>query len=257
MKSFDTPIDEMLYILAKESEQPVPDDLSEKDKRWIINSLMTIRSPGYLDERFLLLQNEMLKHENEATCCDCNGFKFKKHFMLTRRDITDLKVDAICCETLDYLGAMIPNLKCMDNKVLLKGGLEIREACNKVNQDNNFVCRVGSAFELNGYNLPCKFVVKMIMPRVDNMMSHDIDRIKAGVISALEILRDKRIKRFAINLSVDKMFNIPNEMYINIIIHTISNFMKDNRCKFDCILVVDNDQDELIVKDKLRLKQTY
>ena len=256
MKNFDTPLDEMLYILSKESEQPVPDNLIDSDKRWLINSLMTIRSPGYLDERFLSLQNDLLTREN-ANFYDCNGVKFRKHFALTRRDITDLKINAVCCETMDYLGSMIPNLRCMDNKILLKGGLEIREECNKINQANNFICRVGSAFDLAGYNLPADRVIKIILPRVDNMIQYDVDKIKSGILSALDFMRDKGIKKFAINLSIDSGFNIPNEMYINVIVHTISKYIKDKKYKVDCVLVVDNDRDEMTVKDLLKIKSVF
>ena len=56
------------------------------------------------------------------------------------------------------------------------------------------------------------------------------------------------------NLSLDKIYNIPQEMYINIVLHTISNYIKDNRFKADCILVVDNDNDEELVRAKLKIK---
>lgn len=218
---------------------------------------MTIRSPGYLDERFIFLQDEMLKKECEVNLYDCDIIKYKKHFALTNRDITDLKIDAICCETLDYLGSMTPNLRCMDNRILLKGGLKIREDCNKINSENNFITRIGFAFEVSGYNLPATSVIKIILPRVDNIISHDIEKIKMGIISALDIMRSKDIKRFAINLSVDKMFNIPQEMYINIVINTISSYIKENRYKVNCVLVVDNDEDEVLVKNMLKIRHTY
>ncbi len=257
MKTFDTPLDEMLYILSKESEQVVPDNLSYADKRWLLNSLMTIRSPGYLDDRFLSLQNEMLSKENLVNCYDCSECKYKKHFAITARDITHLKIDAICCETMDYLGNMTPNLKCIDNKLLLSAGLALREDCNKINKHNNFICKVGSAFLLSGYNLPADNVVKMILPRVEELCSRDVELIKSGIVSALDILRNNGCKNFAFNLSLDKMFNIPSGMYINIAVNTIREYVKTKKYKCNCVLVLDNDADLNVVKDLLKIKQVY
>lgn len=252
MKVFDTPLDEMLYILLKDNEQVVPVGLKDKDKRWLINSLMLIRSPGYLDDRFMSLQNDMLTSENKSSSYDCDKVKYKKHFALTRRNITDLKIDAICCETNSYLGDID-----IDNKILLKAGLAIREECNKINSDNNYICKMGSAFALSGYNLSTDNVIKIILPKVKDAESKGVDIIQNGIIEALDLIRDKKCKSFAINLSLDKMFNIPNEVYINIVLNTIRDYLKTKKYKLNCLLVVDNDIDETYIKNILKIKQVY
>ena len=254
MKDFLTPIDEMLDILSKESEQNLPEGLTEKDKRWIINSLMAICSPGYVNERFLVLQDDLLKRENEMCRVDCSKFKFKKHFALTRHDIVDLDVDAICCETVDYLGNMTPNLKCIDNRLLIRGGLSVREECNKLNAENGFVARVGSAFSVPSCNLVCGEIVKMILPRVDNIMKYDVDRIKSAIVSGLNILKEHEVRRFAINLTVDNFFNIPQEMYARIVVNEIADFIRENRYKMDCVLVVNSSEIEELVMHMLKIK---
>ncbi len=257
MKKFDNPLDEMLYILSKECEQPIPNNLTDYDKRYLINMLMVIRTPGYLDERFLELQDEILKKESNEKCYDFSLVKFKKHFALTRRDITDLKIDAICCETMSIVGNMIPNIKCLDNQILLKGGLQIREECNKFNDENKFIVKYGSAFCVSGYNLPANNVIKLILPHIDLCNQYYIDKISNAIVSALDIIRAKKINKFAINISIDKRFNISNEIYSYIVVFVVSKYIKEHKYKLNCLLVVDNDEDENMLKSKYKIKNVF
>ena len=257
MKNFDNPIDEMLYILIKENEQKIPENLSNSDKRWLIDSLVVVRSPGHVNERFKELHDQMLKNENASMAIDCEAFKFRKHFAVTKKDITDLNVECIYCETVDYMGCIVPDLKCLDNRLLIKDGLGVREECSRLNSENGYLARTGSAFCLSGGNLNCGGVVKFILPQVRDMLKYDVDKIKLAICSAMDILRERGVKMFAFNLDVDRIFNISQEMYIRIVINTIIDYMRKHRYKANCVFSIKDDESENLVKGILKLKQVY
>ena len=256
MKNFDNPIDEMLYILIKESEQEMPDGLSDSDKCWLIDSLVSVRSPGGINSRFKELHDKYVKDKNSVGVVDCTQFIFKKKLALTRADILDLNVDAVVCETLDYLGLMNPNLKCIDNRLVIRGGLDVREQCNSVNIENGYLCRPGSSFCITTPNLNCGYVVKMVLPRVDSLVRYDIDKIKLCVTSAMDILKSKGVGSFAINLALDGMFNISKDTYARVVVTTVVDYMKKSKWKSNCVFVIDSDLD-WVAGDLVKVKRIH
>lgn len=156
-------IDEMLSILAKETEQPLPQNLTDESKLRLLKNLMIIRPIGYLDENFLKLQNEFLTYvnENRVVHLDLKKLKLKKHEIDC--DILDIDADLIVVFSNNLIGdgSLDENL---DNRIILKAGLQAKDDIAKIYHERNGA-GLNMPYYVSSYNLPSKYFAKILIDK--------------------------------------------------------------------------------------------
>ncbi|MBQ4470578.1 MAG: macro domain-containing protein, partial [Synergistaceae bacterium] len=131
----DSKLDWLINFLLDEMPEYKHDAANIADKRILLRSLMNIRPPMKLDEKFLELQDEFLSHERESRgIVDSDSLPeiFPK-ISLWQGDITRLKTGAIVnAANNKLLGCFIPCHRCIDNAIHSAAGLQLRDECYKL-----------------------------------------------------------------------------------------------------------------------------
>ncbi len=229
-------IEELLNVLTKENEQKLPNDLTDDDKRWILNNLMLMRTMGYLDAEFINKQDRLLSYENALSgIVKINCFKFKKNYVMTNINITKLEVDALVLFSNNIFGRLDAHFKCLENEILLKAGLQINEdLAFKLKSDNGIV-NYRQPYVVEGYNLPAKNIVKVILPNLYFKFSEiEKDKLKENLRNLFVKAKADKWKSMAVELS-EFPLNYPKDILKNIIINECKNLNKEYRTKINLV----------------------
>lgn len=119
----------------------IPED--EKEQKDLLRSLMNIRGPYSVSEKFLIVQDEYLKESNrergitelsDIPPIENSAFRIPNSALyLWQGDITTLKVDAIVnAANSALLGCFAPLHICIDNCIHTFAGIQLRLACNEL-----------------------------------------------------------------------------------------------------------------------------
>ena len=229
-------IDELLSILTKENEQKLPENLTDSDKRWLLNNLMLMRTMGYLDETFLSKQDRLLSSENIAKgIIEVDNFKFKKNMMFSNLDITQLKTDAIVIFTSSLFGKLYNHIKCIDNTILLKGGLQINEDLTFLLRASNGLIDYRAPYIVEGHNLPTRNIVKIMLSELySDFTQIEKDRLKDCLNNLFKIAKENQWKSIAFELS-EFPYGYPKDVMKTIIINECKNLNKIYKTKMNMI----------------------
>ena len=138
-------IDELLDVLIAETGGS-PGLNAPKDKRLLLQSLLTVRPPLPLTDRFLAGMDRLQKWEVEQKTvvdgalvprisADIPGSRYSAsaYCALWQGDITTLKVDAIVnAANANLLGCFAPFHACIDNAIHSAAGPRLRQDCQKI-----------------------------------------------------------------------------------------------------------------------------
>lgn len=231
-------IDELLNILTKENEQKLLDDLTDEDKRWLLNNLMLMRTMGYLDENFLHKQDSLLSYENRlGGVVNPTDFKFKKNIAFYNENITKLSVDAIIIFSSNLFGRLDNYIKCLDNTILLHAGLQVNEDLAFKLKSNNGLIDYTVPYIIEGYNLPAKNIVKIMLREIyGNFLDSDKERLKLVLNNLFQEIKELHWKTIAIGI-YDFPMNYPLELMKNIITNEFQRLNKQYKTKLNMIFV--------------------
>lgn len=166
-------LDALLRTLLAErpehSHIAIPSTIAEK--RDLLRALMNIRMPEPLDKETLKLQDEELAAQREEKgVVKLDSIKpspLYPKLRLWQGDITRLQVDAIVnAANSRMLGCFVPLHKCIDNAIHSAAGMELREECDHIMQQQGHPEPTGQAKITHGYNLPAKWVIHTVGPIV-------------------------------------------------------------------------------------------
>ena len=148
----------------KPQAESVPKDLNSQ--RQLLRALMNIRPPMPLKSSFLTMQNQLLRTETEekgiVTLDEIGG---QSQIRMWQGDITRLEVDAIVnAANSALLGCFAPLHNCIDNAIHSAAGLQLRDACNKLMEEQGQEESTGQAKITSAFNLPSKFVIHTVGP---------------------------------------------------------------------------------------------
>lgn len=195
-------IDEMLKILCKESEIKLPQNLSNDDKRAVLNDLMLVRPMGDLNEYFIELQNALLSREMKDRVVTIDNLKFSKKRCLYSADILDLKVDMIVVFADKLFVNFNPDEIDVNAELILRGGININEDFAKIYYENKAVYSYKAPYIVSGYNLACRYVAKILLPNVSREMPiEDVDNLKQCISKLFDFVKEKRFNVIAIDLT--------------------------------------------------------
>ena len=146
----------------------------EQSQRRLLRSLMNVRPPLPLDVEFLAVQDELLLAEREEKgVVDAAALPVSasdSRLILWQGDITRLSVDAIVnAANSALLGCFVPCHGCIDNAIHSAAGLQLRDACNRLMEQQGHPEPTGQAKLTAGYNLPARYVLHTVGPIVQGL----------------------------------------------------------------------------------------
>ena len=77
-------LDKLIKILLDELEEKIDVPTNENEKFYLYKTLVNIRLPKEIDEKYLLLEDEFLQSRLKDNIIDINNFKKDKIFVLPK-----------------------------------------------------------------------------------------------------------------------------------------------------------------------------
>ncbi len=235
-------LDYLIEYLLKENPEysaiEIPE--TEQGKRDLFRALRNVREPKPVSEEFLRLQDEELQEQLQekgiVELVDiedvCRGEKFfaptGKQLFLWQGDITRLKVDAIVnAANAQMLGCFHPLHKCIDNAIHSAAGVQLREECHQLMQQQGHLEPTGRAKITKAYNLPCKYVIHTVGPIIPNGIPTESQKeLLASCYRNIMACADENgLESVAFCCISTGEFRFPNQLAAGIAVQTVKNYL--------------------------------
>ena len=246
------------YLIQKLlEEQPAYQDLQipagEEDQKRLLRSLMNVRPPRPVSERFLAVQDEYLTEEvKKKGIIDSDSLPVSPEdprLVLWRGDITTLKIDAIVNAANSALrGCFVPCHSCVDNIIHSVSGIQLRLECDRLMRKQEHDEPIGKAKITPAYNLPCRYVLHTVGPVVGRMLTRGHCRKLADCYrSCLELAADNGLKSIAFCCISTGEFHFPQKKAAGIAVQTVQEFLESDERTEKVVFNVfkEEDADEL------------
>ena len=151
--------------------------------------------------------------------------------LLWQGDITRLKVDAIVnAANAQLLGCFHPLHKCIDNAIHSAAGVQLREECHQLMQQQGHLEPTGTAKITKAYNLPCKHVIHTVGPIIPNGIptAFQQEQLASCYRSILQLADEKRLESVAFCCISTGEFRFPNQLAAEIAVKTVSDFFVEH-----------------------------
>ena len=244
------------YLLA---EQPgykgmeIPDD-AEEQKR-LLRSLFNVRMPGDISPEFLKVQDEYLKEAiQEKGITDAADLKpLEPGIYLWQGDITTLRCDAIVNAANSGLtGCYRPCHNCIDNCIHTYAGVQLRNACAKIMDEQGFEEMPGQAKITPAFNLPCKYVLHTVGPIVQGAVTTTEDSLLESCYSScLKLAEDNGVRSLAFCCISTGVFGFPKRRAAEIAVQTVREYKQTTGSTMEVIFNVFSDEDSQIYRELL------
>ena len=218
-------VNELIKYFLEEKDHPIIDiPESYVNKREFLRGLINVREPKQLPQEIINKENELLRLELQEKEL-VSASDFKDRFCLWQGDITTIKVGAIInYATPKLTGCFKPNHNCIDNKIHSNAGISLRLKCKEITGGEEI--DVSKVVLTKGYNLPCKYIIHVVEPNLDEITNEVKDEIEEAMINVLDLAKNNKIDTICIpNMSVKS--EDKNEI-ANIIFNTIYNYLKED-----------------------------
>lgn len=250
----------LFLIKALLSENPhcksieIPSDPNEQ--RMLLRGLMNIREPQSISSEFLRVQDEYLCEEIKAKgITDINDLSpVAPGIYLWQGDITTLRCDAIVnAANSGMTGCYVPNHRCIDNAIHTYAGTELRLACAKLMENQEYPEPTGSAKITPAFNLPCKYVLHTVGPIIAGQVTDkDIKMLSSCYNSCLELAAANELESIAFCCISTGEFRFPNDLAAETAVHTVREFVTKQTSVKKVIFNVFKDTDRKIYERLFR-----
>lgn len=235
-------LDFLINYLIDERNEAIEIPQDYKAKRDLLRSLMNVRIPLKISDKFLKVQDDFLTAETLAKDLtsvedikDVNG-----KILLWQGDIVTLKVDGIVnAANSKLLGCFIPLHNCIDNMIHSAAGLQLREECNSIMQLQGHDEEVGKAKITSAYNLPSKYVIHTVGPTIPHgskPSKSDCEALKNCYRSCLEIASENNLESLAFCAISTGVFNFPRDLAAKIAIDTVKEYLESNESSLKYVI---------------------
>lgn len=244
-------IDALINYLCKERNLDsidIPDDIEEK--RLFLEDFILERDPEPINAHILEMESQLLKTElNERGIVLASEIsyvseslgsddEFANIIALWQGDITRIEVDAIVNTTNSTLMPCLESTRSIDRLIHSRAGMNLKQECLKVSEiDTNN--KVGSARLTKAYNLPSKYIIHTVAPKIVNGIVTEEDRnsLKKCYNSILELAKIKEFKTIAIPCISTGEFHFPKNEAAFIALETLKEFIKNNPGTFSKVII--------------------
>ena len=226
-------------------------------QRRLLRSLMNVRPPMPVAPDFLGLQDQLLSQEREekgvvdsAALPEIPGHP---GISVWQGDITRLKADAIVnAANSALLGCFLPCHGCIDNAIHSAAGLQLREECHRLMEQQGHEEPTGRAKLTGGYNLPAKYVLHTVGPIVeDRVTAKDREELASCYRSCLELAAKHGLESVAFCCISTGVFRFPNREAAQIAVNTVTEFLQTQSSVKKVIFNVFKDLDAAIYHELL------
>lgn len=241
----------LLDYLIKESDRysnmEIPNSILEQKR--LLRSLMNIRAPKAISEKFIKIQNEFLRSEikNKGITDGNKLVPVSDKLYLWQGDITTLKCGAIVnAANSAMLGCFVPCHGCIDNAIHTYAGVQLRAECNKLMKKQGGDESTGRAKVTGAYNLPCDYIIHTVGPVIHGKLTpKDCNLLKSCYIECLKTAEENNIKSIAFCCISTGEFHFPNERAAEIAVDTVTEYLKNSEIE-RVIFNVFKDKDKTI-----------
>mgnify|MGYP004461109951 FL=1 len=211
---------------------PQNDEEAQKD---LLRSLMNVRPPRPVSNKFLKIQDEYLTERNkERGITDVATLKnvpADKRIFLWQGDITTLNADAIVnAANSALLGCFAPLHACIDNCIHTFAGVQLRLECNEIMQKQGAPEKTGSAKITHAFNLPSKYVLHTVGPIIRATVSErDKIQLASCYTSCLNLAAQKELESVAFCCISTGVFRFPQKLAAQIAVKTVKSWLDENK----------------------------
>ena len=248
------------YLIRElQNDQPgytgaeIPDD--ENEQRRLLRALMNVRMPGTISDEFLEVQDEYLQERNEEKgITDVDELTpAEEGIYIWQGDITALRCDAIVnAANSGMTGCYIPNHNCIDNCIHTFAGVQLRNACAKLIEEQGHEEPTGKAKITPGFNLPCKYVIHTVGPIVDGELTSEHERLLASCYrSCLDLAEKNGIRSIAFCCISTGVFGFPKKRAAEIAVGTVRKWRAEHESDMKVIFNVYSDANYRIYQEVL------
>lgn len=239
----------LLEYLIKEEYQDIkiPSDISEQKK--LLRSLMNIRAPKAISEKFIKIQDKYLQQETaDKGITDADSLiPVRDKLYIWQGDITTLKCGAIVnAANSQMLGCFVPCHKCIDNAIHTYAGVQLRFECADIIAGQGHGEATGQAKITGAYNLPCDYIIHTVGPIVHGRLTQkDCELLKSCYIECLKKAEETGIKSIAFCCISTGEFHFPNDKAAEIAVGAVTKYLKKSEIE-RVIFNVFKDEDKTI-----------
>jgi O-acetyl-ADP-ribose deacetylase (regulator of RNase III) len=251
----DILLDEMPQY--REQANTFPEDYLSQ--RRLLRSLMNMRPPMRISEKFLKIQDALLSEETDAkgiVDADLLPGTSDPRLVLWVGDITTLKVDAIVNAANErMLGCFVTCHACIDNVIHSAAGMQLRQACFDQMSAQGYPEPTGKAKITSGYNLPCKNILHTVGPIIDGpLTAEDCSHLADCYRSCLSLAASIGLESVAFCCISTGEFHFPQQRAAEIAVQTVTEFLKTDTHIKKVIFNVFRKEDQLIYQKLLYKK---
>ena len=152
----------------------------------------------------------------------------KQRLFYTQGDITRLRVDAIVnAANAQMLGCFHPLHKCIDNAIHSAAGVQLREECHRLMQQQGHPEPTGQAKITKSYNLPCKYVIHTVGPIIPNGIPTESQKEQlASCYRNIMVCADENgLESVAFCCISTGEFCFPNQLAAEIAVQTVKDYL--------------------------------
>ena len=205
----------------------IPKD--EPGQKRMLRSLMNVREPGQIGERFLTVQDDYLKEAlREKGVTDYSSLEpVETGIYLWQGDITTLKCDAIVnAANPGVTGCYVPCHNCIDNCIHTYAGVQLRGYCADIMNRQGRPEPAGTAKITPAFNLPCKYVIHTVGPVVEGGLTRMHRKTLASCyVSCLSLAEENGIGSIAFCCISTGLFGFPQREAADIAVRTVKGYL--------------------------------
>ena len=183
----------------------------------------------------------------------CGARQFRGNpagIILWQEDITKLACDAIVnAANSGMTGCYVPNHNCIHTFA----GMQLREECAEIIEEQGYAEPTGKAKITKAYNLPCKYILHTVGPIIQGTVTKkDCELLKSCYTSCLVLAAENGLESVAFCCISTGEFHFPNEKAAQIAVATVKEFLKQNTSVRKVIFNVFKDLDKAIYEGILQ-----
>lgn len=247
-------IRELMKEDPKYGEMKIPDD--EQSQKNMLRALFNLRMPEAADKEFLLIQDTYLQEEiRRKGITDLADLKpAQQDLYLWKGDITTLKCDAIVnAANSQMLGCFLPCHGCIDNAIHTYAGVQLRQACAWIMEQQDQEEETGKAKITSAFNLPSKYILHTVGPIIrGRLREEDKTLLESCYRSCLELAESYQLKSIAFCCISTGEFHFPNSIAAEIAVSTVKEYKGKTESKMEVIFNVFKEEDYRIYERLLR-----
>lgn len=241
----------LLQEQPRYAKMGIPQEDAEQKR--LLRSLMNIRTAAPITEAFQQVQDAYLQEENRnrgiVTLQDATAMG--NDFYLWQGDITRLQVGAIVnAANSGMTGCYQPCHNCIDNCIHTYAGIQLRNYCEAMMEEQGYDEPTGQAKITPGFNLPCDYVIHTVGPIVQGSLTEEHERLLASCYrSCLALADENHIESIAFCCISTGVFMFPNLRAAEIALKTVRDYKKETGSKIKVLFNVFKDEDRMIYED--------